>query len=304
LAPERRLSACVTRKGGIKDAAFNSTSRLPYNWPYNMTQQEITPGSIHVLSVGSFGRAVAHYLIEFGENISETEAEGGPASPSSTWQTARINILAAWRPVPRLCEMLDQLSFEWQRPFLPVVLDSTALRVGPAVVPGSGPCWGCWVRRSMQHADSPKEQAALLRHYAENAADGPRGFLEPFAMMAATRALKTIEALESSIDVAGYIWQIDILTRNITSGTLVGVHDCPRCGMHRPALTRSYAELQEQLRYLWPDAPRAAKSSSRGRAQGGLRGRFQHWKRAAHRILHSAARWPQPKRDSPRSPSI
>ena len=126
------------------------------------------------------------------------------------------------------------------------------MRVGPIVMPGQGSCWGCWVRRSRQHEKWPKEQAALSRHYATHADAGPLGYLEPFALMGAARLVYIINALKASSAIPGYVWEIDIVKRRMTSGTVVGVHDCPRCGLHRDASRRSFAEMQCKLAYLWP----------------------------------------------------
>jgi bacteriocin biosynthesis cyclodehydratase domain-containing protein len=132
-----------------------------------------------------------------------------------------------------------------------LVLDSAVLRLGPIVAPGGGGCWNCWARRSRQHAAWPNEQSALAQHYASQPDSGPKGFLEPFAMMGAARIGYAIEALDSSTPIGGYVWQIDLITRKVTTSTVVGIHDCRRCGLHRPAATRSFAEMQQTLAYLW-----------------------------------------------------
>ncbi|MGH9898091.1 MAG: TOMM precursor leader peptide-binding protein [Pyrinomonadaceae bacterium] len=222
-----------------------------------MKEEQVEP--VHLLSVGTFGRVVADYLRMFREDISETAAEDYKlllSETRKTWPIARITVIAAWRPVLELCELLDDFSHEWQRPFVPLVLDAKALRLGPVVIPGRGSCWHCWSRRLNQHSAWTNAEAALLQHYKSNPDSGPRGYLEPFAMMAATRIAHIIDALDSSQAMPGHIWQIDMMTREITTSTVVGIHDCPRCGLHRPAPTRSFAEMQSELAYLWTHATR------------------------------------------------
>lgn len=216
-----------------------------------MNKQQNAIGSVHLLSVGPFGHSVGNYLRIFRDDVHVTPVNDNTIPLPDTWPDSRIIAVAAWRPVPTLCELLNQLSFERYCPFLPLILDSSILRLGPIVSPGNGACWNCWVRRSHQHSAWPKEQSALLQHYASYPDFGPQGYLEPFAMMGAAKITEAINSLDSSTAIPGHIWQIDMLTRKIATSTVVGIHDCPRCGLHRPVATRSFAEMQRGLAYLW-----------------------------------------------------
>jgi bacteriocin biosynthesis cyclodehydratase domain-containing protein len=202
-----------------------------------------------VISVGPFGRAVSRHLASLRPDTVETAGED--AGPPATWPLSRITVVAAWRPVPDLCEVADTESHRSGRPFIPLIADSVTLCLGPVVVPGSGGCWSCWARRTRQHAPGLSRRNALWRHYSEHAGSGPQGFLDPFAVVAAVRVSQTVDALDSAQAVAGQAWQIHMITRRITTGTVVGVHDCPRCGLHRSAPTRSYVEMQQALRSRW-----------------------------------------------------
>jgi bacteriocin biosynthesis cyclodehydratase domain-containing protein len=213
-----------------------------------MSEPKAAAEFVHVFSAGPFGRAVARYLAEFRADVFETNLDG--AAPELK-PDASVNVVAAWRPVPAFCEVLDQASHECQRPFISLIADSTVLRLGPVVVPGQGSCWGCWVRRFRQHDPWPAERAEVLRRYTADASAGPKGYLEPFAMMGAARIAGALEALRSSAGIAGYVWEIDMLTRETKVSTVVGVHDCPRCGLHRPVQTRGFAEMRQELAYLW-----------------------------------------------------
>jgi bacteriocin biosynthesis cyclodehydratase domain-containing protein len=149
---------------------------------------------------------------------------------------------------------MEELSYKWRLPFIPVVIDSARLQIGPVIVPGETACWTCWIHRSRQHSPWPDSHASLLQHYATHASEGPAGYLELFAEMAASRVHSIIESLESSASDPGSIWQIDMLTRKILTGRVVGIHDCPRCGNRLAPDTRSYISLQQDLSYLWPSA--------------------------------------------------
>jgi bacteriocin biosynthesis cyclodehydratase domain-containing protein len=207
--------------------------------------------SVHLLSCGPFGEAVGRYLKTIREDMAYTHVIDDMLPLPSTWPEARINVLAAWRPVPDLCELLNQLSHERRRPFLPVIQDLTALRFGPLVIPGRGACWNCWVTRWRQHSGWTKERESLLRYYATHPCDGPAGYLEPFALMAAARISQTMSAVDSCIAIPGCVWQIDVLTRQVDTSTVVGVHDCSWCGLGRPKATRTFADMRKELTYLW-----------------------------------------------------
>lgn len=215
-----------------------------------MVRQETSLAPPHILSIGSFGRAVAHYLRDFRSDLVETVVTDDTIALPDVWPTSCANIVASWRPVPHFCELLDELSFKWERPFVPVILDSTLLRIGPVVLPKLGSCWSCWVRRYAQHDAWREERRALLEHYASHPTVGPQGYLEPFAMIAASRLASILGSVRGDSSAAGHIWQIDVITRQVTMGKVVGVHDCPRCGLHRRA-ERSFADLHRDLGYLW-----------------------------------------------------
>lgn len=215
------------------------------------TAMKTSTPPVQLLVVGSFGKTVAGYLKTFRQDVLETVVADDVIPLPETWEPARILALAAWRPVPSLCELLDDLCHRWARPFVPLIVDSRVLRLGPVVIPGREGCWRCWSMRHRQHGEWPEEQSALLQYYASHPDSGPQGFLEPFALMGAARIRQTIEALDSSTATAGQIWQIDMLTGHVVTGLVIGVHGCSRCGEPRPESTRSYAEMQQKLGYLW-----------------------------------------------------
>lgn len=227
-----------------------------------MVEQDISLTPPHALSIGYFGRAVTQYLRVFRTDIAETVVTDDtialPAVSPKSWAV----ILASWRPAPRFCELLDEFSFTWERPFVPVILDSTILRIGPVVIPGRGSCWGCWARRYTQHDSWQEERRVLLEHYASHPAAGPQGYLEPFAMIGASRLASILSSLAGSSAPAGHVWQIDVITREITEGIVVGVHDCSKCGLHRPAPERSFSSMRRDLAYLWTQ-PSGTKGDKR-----------------------------------------
>jgi bacteriocin biosynthesis cyclodehydratase domain-containing protein len=208
---------------------------------------------LHLLSVGAFGKAVGRHLKNLRSDVVETVVTGDIVPMPEVWPKYRLSIVASWRPDPNLCAMMEELSYESQRPLIPLIVESTVLRLGPVVVPGQGSCWSCWIQRIQQHSDWREAQSSLLDYYANHPEAGPRGYLEPFAGIAAARLTEVIEDLDSSGKGAGYVWEIDMMSREIETRTAIGIHDCPRCGLHKNAPTRSYSDLQQDLGYLWPD---------------------------------------------------
>lgn len=217
------------------------------------------PDRIHILSAGAFGHAVASHLASIRADVSETVVAGNVVPLPETWPPSRMNVLASWRPAPALCELLEQEAFSRTLPFIPLMLDSTALRLGPVVLPGEGCCWMCWAKRWKHHAEWPEAHAALMAHYGATPEAGPKGYLEPFALLAAARLSELIEDVDSLKASGGYIWQIDMMTREITTSIALGFHNCPRCGLHRDATQRSYATLRQDLAYLWAQGSGEAK---------------------------------------------
>jgi bacteriocin biosynthesis cyclodehydratase domain-containing protein len=213
-------------------------------------QQAASFEPAHLICVGPFATAVKQELLGMRNDITATEVVDDTFPLPSSWPISRLHVLVSWRPVPTLCELLNQISFEQRRPFLPVIQDLTALRLGPIVKPGEGPCWHCWMTRLRQHSGWTKERTSLLQYYATHPAAGPQGFLQPYVMMTAARIAQTINDFDSSEAVPGFVWQVDMLTRQIITSTVVGVHDCSWCGLGRPKKTRSVEGFLQQLSYL------------------------------------------------------
>jgi bacteriocin biosynthesis cyclodehydratase domain-containing protein len=213
-------------------------------------EQPIVP--IHVISSGAFGRAVVKYLSLLRADFQTTLVDNDSGSSIIEWPRSRVLALVAWRPVPSLSKLLDEVSQREGIPHVPIILESMILRVGPVCIPEARTCcWSCWMARRKQHSAWPTEEAALLEYYDANPDSGPNGYLEPFALMAAARLDNLVGNTDLLASMSGYVWQMNMLTREIITSNVVGIHDCPRCGLRRPARSRSFADLSMSLGYLW-----------------------------------------------------
>lgn len=200
---------------------------------------------MHVLSVGNFGRAVADRLASGPSPAIVTRVDGSGAADSASWPVAEVRVLCAWRPVPALARLLDELAFAWGVPWLPVIVEHPDLVVGPFVIPGEGACHGCLRRRFAQHSLSADIVSALHDRYEADPALGPGGFMPFHVRLAAAMILEMLDRRE-----AGRVVQVGLVTQRLRAGTVVGVHGCRRCRSPRDESTRSYARLGPELEPL------------------------------------------------------
>jgi bacteriocin biosynthesis cyclodehydratase domain-containing protein len=207
---------------------------------------------VHILTAGRFGHAVAGELAKLRPDVVEV-CVGAAPPPLERWPASDAIVVASWRPVPSLCDVVDRACHDRRLPFVPVIVDAAELCVGPVVVPGRGPCWACWALRLTQHARWGSDRSLLLQHYAVNHEAGPQGHFAPFATMGAARVSQILDSPPGATLPAGHVWQIDMITREITTSTVVGVHDCPRCGRHLRPRERTFSEMQQRLAPVWAD---------------------------------------------------
>jgi bacteriocin biosynthesis cyclodehydratase domain-containing protein len=198
-----------------------------------------------VTPVGPFGLAVAERLRDLHDDV-EIAGAGivRPRAPEP-----RLNVLAAWRRVPRMERDFDEEAFRTGQPWLPVTLDHPVLEIGPVVVPGSGPCHGCYRGRLAQHDPDQAFRALIGEHYDADPTAGPDGYLPSTALFAAAVVAGLADRLATAPDSeAGRVRQYDVPTQQMWSGRVVGVHGCPRCGLGRDETTRSYDRLPALLK--------------------------------------------------------
>jgi bacteriocin biosynthesis cyclodehydratase domain-containing protein len=209
---------------------------------------------LSVLSIGSFGTAVASHLVRRGYKVTQLscDQQGIPLADPGTPPDAYI--LASSSPIRTVARELEKIGRRQDRPFFPVTIDSSALFVGPLVVPGLGACFTCWERRSLQHTVSRKERKTLLEFYDSSRHTGPAGFLHAFALIGAASLAGVLEDAEELTRRAGQVWVVDLFTRAVSSGKVVGIDGCAHCGLARDLQNRSFAQMKSELADLWMDS--------------------------------------------------
>lgn len=202
---------------------------------------------ICVLPIGPFGRAVARHLQALDATPVDVVNHVATAAASG----AAAVVVAAWRPVPALCSLLDLKCRESGKTCVPVVLDGSTIQVGPVTARSPGGCWLCWARRLKQHDHDDGRRAALWHYYDRNSDAGPHGFVEALAAIGGAQAMACVRATLRGDATAGRIWRLDIVSREVTQSIVIGVHGCERCGLRVPPATRGHRELRAALSFLW-----------------------------------------------------
>ena len=204
---------------------------------------------VEVICAGQFGAAIAADLAllrpEYGVRMWDEHSDSLP--------DAHIYVAALWRATPALCDALDRLCHKMSRAFVTITAEATTLRIGPVVLPGRGACWRCWTKRQRQHDPWADRREALLQYYHQHPGEGPKGYIGPFSMLGAAKLAAVLDRILSGSALGGYIWEIDMITRDMFDWTVIGVHGCHQCGLQRPAETRSVTEMRESLKHLWSE---------------------------------------------------
>jgi bacteriocin biosynthesis cyclodehydratase domain-containing protein len=147
------------------------------------------------------------------------------------------------RPIYAYCRKIDDLSFASGAGFLPAVLETSKIYVGPFIRPGSTPCWECWEERFNSQHPFAAERRQLLTHYDAAKYLPTVGFM-PYTVTATAAMLALIltgdcpsEARVCSVSV------IDIFDHNVTTDYYVGRHLCSKCSVARHYKDRTITSL-------------------------------------------------------------
>lgn len=196
------------------------------------------PGTVALAGAGPFGVRIVSLLAAAHPGYREANATLAEISTAFTEQANAV-VIALWRPDPELCDAADALSYRYQRPWLPVVMEHPVIRIGPLVRPPAGPCFRCYARRRRQHDRQPWVTAALQAAYHREQACGPGGYLSHHARLAAAVAQDMLRRLQGNAPGQAGPGPGDVTTVRLSdmglniglrSSRVIACHDCDRCG--------------------------------------------------------------------------
>jgi bacteriocin biosynthesis cyclodehydratase domain-containing protein len=228
-----------------------STLCLNENADVNNATYHLDGQPILVVPVGEFGHAIATQMKTLLADVTVLAGAALGGGDALLRDTSSIAVLATWRPVPALSNLLDARSFRTGAPFISLTLQDSTMLLGPIVVPGSGACWRCWASRELQSSPSSKVMQQRTSYYADQPNEGPQGYLPSLALFGGAQLARALEAIQRLDAPAGEVVKTDLYTRQISTGRAVGFDNCDRCGLHRSLASRSYADLQAGLMSIW-----------------------------------------------------
>lgn len=153
-------------------------------------------------------------------------------------------VLASWRPELALCEEIDALAHDTERPWLPVVLETAAVRVGPLIRPPYAPCFRCYRLRRSQHDLQARTTSLLTGRYDRDPHCGPGGFLPHHARAAAAVVAAYADGAPGT--GPGRVSTVRLRRWDVEAHRVVPCHGCTRCGDRgaaNPELNRLRAVL-------------------------------------------------------------
>ncbi|MER6014545.1 TOMM precursor leader peptide-binding protein [Streptomyces bluensis] len=179
-----------------------------------------------VIATGAFGERVGRLLAETRPGIEVLSvSELRYAFDEFTGPV----VLAAWRPEPALCEEIDALAHDVGRSWLPVVLETAVVRVGPLVRPPYAPCFGCYRRRRSQHDLQARTTSLLTDRYDRDPHCGPGGFLPHHARAAGSVAAAYVDGAPGT--GTGLVSTVRLREWGVEAHRVVPCHGCTRCGV-------------------------------------------------------------------------
>jgi bacteriocin biosynthesis cyclodehydratase domain-containing protein len=201
-------------------------------------------GPVVVLTEGAFGRAVADRIENALPGATQRELRSSIDALPELLGDARFVGLALWRRYPEWADAVDAMCHARHVPWSGVTLDGRWLITGPLVVPGKGPCYGCYRKRWLTHLADPAREQALDEAYAADPDLGCIGFV-PSAVSISVSAL-LLDITEAN-RIPGRVGKVDLLHCRTQETRVVGVHGCTRCGLPSPRGDRYVRRLRDQL---------------------------------------------------------
>ena len=203
---------------------------------------DASPKFVHLLSVDAFGDQVGVHLSQLSPStvVLFKQVHEFRHAASRSW----FAIVAASHPVPDICDRLDELFFQLEIPWIPVIHEQGGISVGPLIKPGAGACFGCYCKRLAQHAIDADVIDVVSNFYRRQPGAGPPGFFPPAASFAASIIAEIVDLLaRGDLSRVALFCRFNFLNFETTAGKVLGIHGCDRCGRKRNERLRTMEQL-------------------------------------------------------------
>ena len=182
---------------------------------------------LHVTAGDGWGAAVADEL---------ATAPGFSVAQETALPEAAGYLVVAARENTDLLLARDRLAFSLRRPWAPLILTASGVRLGPVVVPGESACYQCFLRRWSQHDPQGEHTAAMLRDDRAIPAHSVAGHLPSDVLIGSGLARALAEAVADGF--SGRLRPGDVVRFSVANGVVrrdrvIAVHACGRCGPRR-----------------------------------------------------------------------
>jgi bacteriocin biosynthesis cyclodehydratase domain-containing protein len=179
------------------------------------------------LCYGDFGCAVGRAIrqIENGAVV-VNHAEADKIESLPLLATSTI-IMASWRPMPAMVELLDRISHTIGCTSVYLTVIDGVLITGPIVSPGHRCCGRCFYMRQLE-TRNPEIERQRRSYYDANPTEGPKGYLMSMARFAAAQALSLLR-LASPEQATETVLETDLFTKQVRTSMPVGFSNCKYC---------------------------------------------------------------------------
>lgn len=191
----------------------------------------------HLLCTGSSGPGAQPPAIGTGtEAGTGTETGTGPAELMTGRPAAWV--IVADHLDDDLAEEADDTAYRRGIPWLAVEAGHQRVTVGPLVVPGRGPCHGCFRQRRVQHDPRWPLTQALRAAKTDDESLRPHGFVPHQLRITAGIVSLLLASLADGTARPGTVITLELNRSLMRSDLVVGCHGCARCGRaaRRPGL--------------------------------------------------------------------
>lgn len=212
-----------------------------------------SPDAVGFVGYGDFGAATIDLLRTGSPGPGSLPRDTGIGPSDLMPGRAAAWVIVADHLDDDLAEQTDDTAHRRGIPWLAVEAGHQRVTVGPLVVPGRGPCHGCFRRRRVQH--DPRWPLTQALRAAKTADDSlrPHGFLPHQIRTTAGIVSLLLASLAAGTAQPGTVITLELNRSLLRSDPVVGCHGCARCGRRV-----QHPELSTLLGFQSPEREQAA----------------------------------------------